>query len=572
MSFLRRTVNMLLPEGPRDGPDYRRRVEWLMLLRLLLTTLLLGATIFFQLRESRTFFVDPAIPLYVLIGAIFLLSLIYAFALPIMKDLRAFSFVQALIDVFYTTILVYFTGGASSVFTLLYAFPIAASAILHHRRGAIATAFVASGLFCLLLNLEFYDVLPSAYWPWVSPWSHRTPDYILWVLVVHITFFFIIAVVAGTAAEQLQSVRISLRRTESDYTRLADLHMGIVRSIPSGLITADEHDKVTFINNAGVTLLGTPLSEILDMTLTDIFPAMGDISAMKAFGRETRRTVKEISGEMRHLDLTVSELTGREGFPAGRLVIFDDVTRLRQMEERVGLSEKQAAFVRIAARMAHEIRNPLAAVRGATELLCGMTGSSPTEKRLLEIVIRESDRLNSLLNDFLQTVATQQPQRTRLMLTDLVEETVALFAREPRIREGIGLETIITKGIEVAGDSGRLRQALWNLLTNALDATPKGGTITVVLQADLEADQAVIRVQDSGAGIPSELRDKIFEPFVTTKEKGTGLGLALVLNIVEAHRGTVEAHSNPGAPTVFIVRLPLEDSDTSDEGGNGRNG
>jgi len=348
--------------------------------------------------------------------------------------------------------------------------------------------------------------------------------------------------------------------------------MGIVRSIPSGIITADENDKVTFVNNAGIALLAARLSGVLDMRLTDIFPAIGGNKARKAIGRETMRTVKEIGGEMRHLDLTVSELTGRDGARAGRLVIFDDVTRLRQMEERVGLSERQAAFVRIAARMAHEIRNPLAAVRGATELLTGMTGSSRTEKRLLEIVIRESDRLNSLLNDFLQTVGTQHPQKVRVMLTDLVEETVALFAREPRIREGIRLETIIGKGIEVEGDSARLRQALWNLLTNALDATPTGGTVTVTLQAEFDADEAVIAVQDSGAGIPTELRDKIFEPFVTTKEKGTGLGLALVLNIVEAHGGTVEARSDPGAPTAFVVRLPLADSEPGNEGGNGRNG
>jgi two-component system sensor histidine kinase PilS (NtrC family) len=572
VSFLRRTVNMLLPEGPKNGPDFRKRVEWLMLLRLLLTTLLLGATIFFQLRESRTFFVDPAIPLYVLVGAIFFLSLVYAFSLPMMTDLRVFSFVQVVVDVLYTTVLVYFTGGASSVFTLLYGFPIVASGILHHRRGAIAVAFIASGFFCLLLNLEFYNVLPTAYWPWVSPWSHRTPDYILWVLVVHITFFFICAVVAGSAAEQLQSVTISLRRTESDYTRLADLHMGIVRSIPSGIITADENDKVTFVNTAGVALLATPLPQVLDMSLKEIFPALEGANAKKTFGRGTKRTVQEMAGEMKHLDLTVSELKGRDGISAGQLVIFDDVTRLRQMEERVGLSEKQAAFVRIAARMAHEIRNPLAAVRGATELLSQITGNSGTEKRLFDIVIRESDRLNSLLNDFLQTVATQQPQKTRLMLTDLVEETVALFAREPRIREGIALETIISKGIEVAGDSSRLRQALWNLLTNALDASPDGGTITVILQGDEDANQAVIKVQDSGPGIPTEMRDKIFEPFVSTKEKGTGLGLALVLNIVEAHNGTVEAHSEPGEPTVFVVRLPLADSEPFHEAGEGSNG
>lgn len=532
-----------------------------MLLRLVLTTLLLGATIFFQLRESRTFFVDPAIPLYILVGATFCLSLVYVFSLPMMTDLQVFSFVQVVVDVLYTTVLVYFTGGASSVFTLLYAFPIVASGILHYRRGAIAMAFIASGLFALLLNLEFYDVIPAADWPWVSPWSHRTPDYVLWVLVVHVTFFFVFAVAAGSVAEQLQSVRISLRRTETDYSRLADLHMGIVRSIPSGIITANENDKVTFVNNAGTALLATPLSDVVDVSLMNIFPVVGHKNSSHNIGSQTCRTVKKIAGEMRHLELTVSELKGRDGIATGRLVIFDDVTRLRQMEERVNLSEKQAAFVRIAARMAHEIRNPLAAVRGATELLSQMSGGSPTEKRLLGIVIRESDRLNSLLGDFLQTVGAQHPNKVRVMLTDLVEETVALFAREPRIKHDVMLDTIIDKGIEVVGDAARLRQALWNLLANALDATPDGGTVAVLLTSDADAGQAVLRVQDSGAGIPPEIRDRIFEPFTTTKEKGTGLGLALVLSILEAHNGTIEVHSEPGSPTAFTVRLPLAESE-----------
>jgi two-component system sensor histidine kinase PilS (NtrC family) len=287
---------------------------------------------------------------------------------------------------------------------------------------------------------------------------------------------------------------------------------------------------------------------------------------------DTCRTVKKIAGEMRHLDLTVSELKGRNGMATGRLVVFDDVTRLRQMEERVNLSEKQAAFVRIAARMAHEIRNPLAAVRGATELLSQMTAGSPTEKRLLDIVIRESDRLNSLLGDFLQTVGAQHPNKVRVMLTDLVEETVALFAREPRVGQRVALETIINKGIEVVGDAARLRQAFWNLLANALEATPDSGTITVILEADPTLHQAELRVQDSGTGIPSEIRDRIFEPFTTTKEKGTGLGLSLVLSIVEAHDGTVEVQSEPGSQTVFTMRLPLAGPEPLVSGGERNHG
>jgi two-component system sensor histidine kinase PilS (NtrC family) len=530
----------------------------MMLLRLVITTLLLGATIFFQFRETQTFFLDPTIPLYILVGATFLLSLIYVFSLPLVVDLWAFSFFQIIVDVLYVTVVIYFTGGASSIFTLLYMFPIIASAILHFRRGALVIASLAAVLFGVLLDLEFYRVLPTTDWRWVSPWSRNTPDYILWVLVVHLTFFYVLAVVASSVAEQLQSTRISLKRKESDYTRLSDLHTGIVRSIPSGIITTDEHDRVTFVNTAGSALLGTALPDLVSLPLRNIFSVIDDKIATSGVRRETYRTVKEIHGEKKHIELAVSDLKDHDGVPTGRLVVFQDVSEIKKMEERVSLSEKQAAFVRIAARMAHEIRNPLASLRGATELLAHTPpGSMSTERRLLDIVIRESDRLNSLLGEFLLAVGDQHPKKMRVMLTDLVEETVDLFSREPRVPGRVSLETRIHKGVEVEGEPARLRQALWNLLTNALDATPDGGVIRVMLESEPTSNEAVLMVQDSGSGIPPEIRNRIFEPFTTTKEKGTGLGLSLVLSIAKAHGGTVDAESSPGGLTVFTLRLPL---------------
>jgi two-component system sensor histidine kinase PilS (NtrC family) len=557
LNILWRIVDLVVPEGNREGPDFRRRVEWMMLLRLVITTLLLGATIFFQFRETQTFFLDPTIPLYILVSATFFLSLIYVFSLPLIVDLWAFSFFQIIVDVFYATVVIYFTGGASSIFTLLYLFPIIASAILHYRRGALIIASLASVLFGILLDLEFYRVLPVSDWRWVTPWSRSTPDYILWVLVVHLTFFYVLAVVASSVAEQLQTTRISLRRKESDFTRLSDLHTGIVRSIPSGIITTDEHDRVTFVNTAGVALLGSPLPDLVSLPLKQIFPVIDDNVATSSVRGQTYRTAQELNGETKHLELAVSELRDRDGVPTGRLVVFQDVTEIRKMEERVSLSEKQAAFVRIAARMAHEIRNPLASLRGATELLAQHPEAAAAERRLLDIVIRESDRLNSLLGEFLLAVSEQQLRKIRVMLTDLVEETVDLFSKEPRVSGRVSLETRIHKGVEVEGEPARLRQALWNLLSNALDATPDGGVIRVVLECEPRSNEAVLEVQDSGAGIPLEIKDRIFEPFTTTKEKGTGLGLSLVLSIVKAHGGTVEAESSPGAPTVFTLRLPL---------------
>ena len=489
-----------------------------------------------------------------------------------LPELRTFSFLQILVDLVYTTVLIYFTGGASSVFTLIYILPIIASGTLHFKRGAFTVASIAAVLFGSLVAFQFHGLIPASNWPWVSPWSMQTPGYVLWVLLVHFTVFYVLAILAGSVAEQLQKTKIVLTLKESDYERLSDLHTSIVRSIPSGIMTSDETDRVTFVNAAGATLLGASFLEFANTPLPSIFPVIEAGLSKTATDKKTYVTVKQIKGEQSQIELTVTELTGSDGQPRGKLVVFHDVTLLRRMEDRVKISEKQAAFVRIAAGMAHEVRNPLAALRAATELLTQSTPSSNNEKRLLSIVIREADRLNSLLGDFLATISSQPPNKVRVILTDLLEETVELFAREPRVGREIALETLINKGVEVEGEPSRLKQALWNLFTNALDATQDGGFIRIILETEQSAKQAIIKVQDSGCGIPTEIKDRIFEPFTTTKEKGTGLGLSMVLNVVRAHNGYIEADSVPGLGSMFIMRLPLAHPEPNGVKGEERNG
>ena len=335
MNFLWRFIGAAVPETSSDGPEFRKRVEWLMLLRLVVTTFLLGATLFFQLQERGSIFVDAAIPLYVLVGAIFLLSLIYALSLPVIPYLSAFSFFQVMVDVVYATVLIYFTGGALSVFTLLYIFPITSSGILHFRRGALITASTCAVLFGLLITFQFYGVLPPSDWPWESPWGRLTPGYILWVLVVHFTIFLIVAIVSSSVAEQLQRTRLSLSRRELDYRNLSELHTNIVRSIPSGIITTDERDRITYVNAPGSELLGAPLSELVSVPLKQVFPVIQDGIATSGVRRDTYRTVREVVEKQIHMELTVSDLKEGDGTPRGRLVVFQDVTQIRKMEERV---------------------------------------------------------------------------------------------------------------------------------------------------------------------------------------------------------------------------------------------
>ncbi len=415
MPLSRKFSDLVRPEGLHNGPEFRKRVELLMLLRLMVTTLLLATTIFFQLRETGDFLVHPAIPLYVLIATTFLLSIIYAFSLPFLPDLWGFSFFQVMLDLIYATVLIHFTGGASSVFTILYLFPIITSGILHFRQGALITASVACLLFGLLINSEFYGLIPSADWPWVSPWSKNTAGYLLWILIVHFTVFFLMAIMSSSLAEQLQRAKTSLHLTESHFKNLSELHRSIVKSIPSGIMTADQNDLIIFLNDAGELLLDMKSEQLIGTPISVVFPVISDSVSKSSVRRETFLTTKEVGGETRNFDLTVSDLKAKDRVPRGRLVVFQDVTQIRKMEERVKLSEKQAAFVRIAAGMAHEVRNPLAALRGATELLLQSGGApSSVDKKLLGIVIRESDRLNALLGDFLLTVGSHSPIKSRV--------------------------------------------------------------------------------------------------------------------------------------------------------------
>ncbi|MBI5568319.1 MAG: PAS domain-containing protein [Desulfomonile tiedjei] len=535
-----------------------------MLLRLVVTSLLLGVTIVVQLQVTPDVASHAVFPLYVLIGTTFLLSIFYSIYLILVPDLWALSVLQVMVDLVYGTILIHFTGGATSVFTLLYIFPIITSGILHFRRLALVTASAASILFGLLIDLHFYGVLPQSEWPWVIPWGANAPFYIVWILVVHITSFFLVAIVSSSFAEQLQRARASLSMTEKDLEELSDLHTSIVHSIPSGIVTSDAEDTISFVNAAGAAILRAPPERIIGAPLDQIFPVARNLGTRSNGGQETFLTVRQAGGEQLFIELLTSDLHGSGGTQLGRLVVFQDVTRIRKMEERAKISEQQAAFVRMAAAMAHEIRNPLASLRGAAEMLSQDAAAAEFEPRLLGIVIRESDRLNALLCDFLTLVGTRKTNKVRLMLNELIEEIIELFSREQHVGKTISLETLIHKGVEIEGEPSRLKQAMWNLVINAREAIENHGVIRVVLESHVDSQQAVLTIQDSGPGIPPELMDRIFQPFTTTKEKGTGLGLSMALAIVEEHGGTIDVRSSPGAGSLFTIRLPLACADVGE--------
>jgi len=550
-----------MSRGTEDNNDVRRGVEWLILLRLLITVFILSITIFFYYRQYRYFEVHPATPLFVLLGAVFALSLLYLFSLNRIADLSRFSFFQILVDTVYSTVLVQLTGGASSSFTPLYVMPILAAGILHLRKGALIIASISSVLMGLLITLQFYDFVPASQWPWASLWRNQDPGYVLWVLVIHFALFFAVALLAGTVSQELRNTRISLTLREMEYDRLSDLHTNIIKSIPSGIITSDETGFVTFVNEVAARLLRVEPSSLLGRPLASAF---GDLEDLDVATREIRTLTLALEGELgqdREIDLSVGRLWDRNETPLGCLAIFQDVTDLKKMERQAQQSERQAAFVRIASGMAHEIRNPLASLRGAAELLTKRVDDPVHRQKLLAIIIREADRLNALLSDFILTVNGRHANFKRLPVREIVTDVLSEFERtycEPN-----GLRLIIEKveSIEISGQPDRLKQALSNVLINAAEASQAGGEIRVSVFRG--RGQVVISIEDSGSGIPPEVKDRIFEPFYTTKSFGTGLGLPMALSIVEAHGGSMELMDSKPQGTACLIRLPIPDSERS---------
>lgn len=542
--------------------ELRRGLEWLIFLRLLVTFFLLSVAIFFEIKESKYFSTHPATPIFGLICIIFVLSLCYVGALGRVKNLKAFSLFQIVTDTVLTTIIIYFTGGVSSAFTLLYVFSILSAGILHLRRAALFIAGVSAVLFGGLATLQFYELLPEYMWPWTSVWRSHDSGYILWVLLIHYAIFFFVALLAGTVAGELKTTKISLTIREYEYERLSDLHTNIIKSIPSGIITTDEHAIVTYVNETGARLLGSTPTSLIGSPLASLFPEI--LQAERGQKRADRYQIRKkgLLSEPRDFDVSVGELRDRRNQLLGHLVVFSDVTDMRKMEQRAKQSEKQAAFVRIASGMAHEIRNPLASLRGAAELLRETVGDPMSQQhRLLGIVLREADRLNALLSDFILTVNGRQTHTQTVTLDEFLAKILDEFEETACQANAVSVRRNIPPGISIDCQPDRFKQAILNLLSNALDASPKGSIIEVAAQES--GEEVLISISDWGHGIPEHMRDRVFEPFFTTKDFGTGLGLPMALSIVEAHGGSLELSDNTPHGVAALVHLPKSRSEKS---------
>ena len=543
-----------LPANISEPPSPSNLYQKLLALtgvRILVGTALLGATAWLTLTPGEEFVRSVEGLLYGIIASVYVGSLIAIFFLRSGRYLKQIAYAQIFGDIASATGLVYLTGGAESIFTILYPLAIVNGAIGLSRRGAIIAALLSGIAFLLLVLGSQHGLFAQpAYLDRGSiPTSH-----LLLSLAANLSAFVLTAALAGYLADALVGARSQLKRAESELTALSALHESIVRSISSGILTIDGTQQITFINPAGEEISGRKLQEIRGRALRDCFPEFARALESGQLGRgETAFTHTDASQRVIGYSLAPLVDAGTPSLP-GFVAVFQDLTNLRRMEEAVRRSDRLAAVGQLAAGLAHEIRNPLASMTGSIELLASAPQLGEQDRRLMQIVLRESERLETLVREFLDFARPKQIDFKRVALAPLVSELLEVF-KPAAFAAGISLVPELDEQLEVRGDEGQIRQLLWNLLRNAADATPPGGQVHVRVRA--RNGEAQLVVQDSGSGISDADRARIFEPFFTTKEHGSGLGLAIVHRTVEAHGGRVELESWPGRGSTFIVILPI---------------
>ena len=519
-------------------------LTWLVKVRILILTVLLGI----ELVIAQ--FTPIAFPFRLFAAAIVFAYTIAAFYLVLLHfwdELKPQSVLQVVSDLLLVTLFVYITGGVDSELNFLYPLVILLASILLPRVWAYLTAALAFILYGAVLELSYFQVVPS------FSITHPGIRTLQSIIFVNLFGFFTIAYLAGVLADKLRQTDKRLAYFRGELESLQALHENIVQSTSDGLITTGLDGRITLVNAAAEKLLQRPEAELLGQPIAPLFedqlphPTSEHSHCEVRFvaPNDFRKTFRVIASELRVL--------GRG--PLGFVYTFDDLTRVRRLEREVRMQDRLAAIGRLSAAIAHEIRNPLTSIAGSATLLSQIPSLNDEHRRLLQIVTRESQRLNNIITDFLAYSHAKQYRFAQVDIVPLLEDTLTLLEQRLEVQKlGIDIErNYATPKALALADGDRMKQVFWNFCENAVRAMKQGGTLTISIE-DLGNDWQ-FSFADTGPGMNPQMVEKVFEPFQSQFEGGTGLGLAIVYQVVQAHEGKVWVRSKPGQGCTFVMRI-----------------
>ncbi len=537
-------------EAGFDDRELRPKVKWLMILRVTVVTLLLGSLAALQFYQSRS--VPRSI--YFIIIATYLLTISYSILFNRMKRLAPLAYAQILIDLGLETGIVFATGGMDSAFSFTYFFSIIAAGIMLYRRGAFLIASLAGIAYGALVDLQYYGVLAPA------PGRIYAHGELLYNIFLDFIAFYTVAFLAGTLSVRLKAAREELAEKAFDLRELQALNENIVRSMADGMATMAPNGRIGAFNKAAEEITGLKFEDVRGRALEEIFslpefhgfpePGSSQTAPYRCeipFSRKDRALT---------LGLTISPLKDEKGGYGGLLCIFQDITPIKEMEAEIQKKDRLAAIGELSAGMAHEIRNPLASLSGSLQILKEELSLSGDNLNLMNIALNEMERLDRIVTEFLVYAGPKIPAMEECDMAQIIRDTANLVKGGGKYAEDADLRLELPDApVRILADQGQMRQVLLNLAINAVQSLSGPGTVAIKLVPD--KDYIGIIVEDSGCGIPREDMDKIFYPFYSTKEGGSGLGLSIVYRIVEDHGGRIRVESRPGKGSRFTVKIPV---------------
>lgn len=493
-------------------------------------------------------------------SATVILSAFYLAALRTRLAHRTQGYIQFSLDICIVTWLVYRTGDVESPFLALYLVIIFATCALLGRTGVSLVGALAGVLYVCVGVLTISRLLPRA-GGW-SPYEGTELSWTQFMFSLNLVAIFAVAILSSQLAERIRRSEIQLASATRDLADYRLFNDRIIESMRSGLVTTDLLGHIITFNRAAEEITGYHATAVRGNKIFNIF---GDIEKQIEAGLESIRTrtrlprfdigCRTADGREIHLGFSVAPLVDEADSSRGYVLTFQDLTEVMELEREVRRQERLAALGKMAAGLAHEIRNPLASMRGSVQVLASELSFSQDQSQLMQIVLRESDRLNRIVSDFLTYARPPKIDRSVIELSSLLSETIALLRNSPELRpDHLIEEEYPNDPLLYQGDPNQMRQIFWNLARNAIQAMPQGGELSVTLDAKPNRD-VTIAFSDTGQGMSREQKDRLFEPF-NSSSGGTGLGMAIVYQLVRDHNGNILVESEAGKGTRIAIRLP----------------